>query len=216
LKKKISNLIESRTRDLLSRSMMPQPTKIARTPILKVSICIVLEAVTGHLPVEHSSLMSFTRRNVCPKTFLSVAPEYVKRISSEYEHLLTVFLYRISLTRFSSPLTFRCILVPRRPPKLVKDNRLPHTPLITLILVTIIKKPSDRRLSVKLVSTFADKGCHTVSVTDPHSNILGFLDRSCYFFFQVAPQLYSLLLRKSGSAGNRTRTSGSVARNSDH
>jgi hypothetical protein len=25
-----------------------------------------------------------------------------------------------------------------------------------------------------------------------------------------------LLLRKSGSAGNRTRTSGSVARNSDH
>jgi hypothetical protein len=44
-------------------------------------------------------------------------------------------------------------------------------------------------------------------------------------FYQVAPQLYSrgpvdpvpdLLLRKYGSAGNRTRTSGSVARNSDH
>jgi hypothetical protein len=44
--------------------------------------------------------------------------------------------------------------------------------------------------------------------------------------FQVAPQLYSrgrvdpvpepLLLRKSGSAGNRSRTSGSVARNSEH
>jgi hypothetical protein len=43
-------------------------------------------------------------------------------------------------------------------------------------------------------------------------------------FYQVAPQLYSrgwvypvpdpLLLRKSGSAGNRTRASGSVARNS--
>jgi hypothetical protein len=55
--------------------------------------------------------------------------------------------------------------------------------------------------------------------------ILGFLDRSRYFFFQVAPQLYSrgwvdpvpdpLRLRKSGSAGNRTRTSGSVARNSN-
>jgi hypothetical protein len=53
--------------------------------------------------------------------------------------------------------------------------------------------------------------------------ILGFLDRNRYFFFQVAPQLYSrgwvdpvpdpLLLRKSGSTGNRTRTSGSVARN---
>jgi hypothetical protein len=65
-----------------------------------------------------------------------------------------------------------------------------------------------------------------VSVTDPHGRILGFLDRSRYFFFQVALHLYArglvdpvpdpLLLRKSGSAGNRTRASGSVARNSDH
>jgi hypothetical protein len=65
-----------------------------------------------------------------------------------------------------------------------------------------------------------------VSVTDSYGLILGFLDRSRYFFFQAAPQLYSggwvnpvpdpLLLRKSGSAGSRTRTSGSVARNSDH
>jgi hypothetical protein len=56
--------------------------------------------------------------------------------------------------------------------------------------------------------------------------ILEFLDRSRYFFFQVAPRLYSrgwvdpvpdpLLLRESGSAGNRTWTSGSVARNADH
>jgi hypothetical protein len=56
--------------------------------------------------------------------------------------------------------------------------------------------------------------------------ILGFLDRSCYFFFQVAPQLYSrgwvdpfpdpLVLRKSVSAGRLTRTSGSLARNSDY
>jgi hypothetical protein len=59
-----------------------------------------------------------------------------------------------------------------------------------------------------------------VSVTDPFGRIIGFLDRSRYFFFQIAPQLYSrgsvdpvpdpLLLRKSGSAGNRTRISGSV------
>jgi hypothetical protein len=60
---------------------------------------------------------------------------------------------------------------------------------------------------------------------DPYGRILGFIDQSRYFFFQVATQLYSrgrvdpvpelLLLRKSGSAGNRTR-SGSVAKNSDH
>jgi CBS-domain-containing membrane protein len=44
-------------------------------------------------------------------------------------------------------------------------------------------RPSDRRLSAKLVSTFADKGCHVVSVMDPYGSILGFLDRSRYFFF---------------------------------
>jgi hypothetical protein len=55
---------------------------------------------------------------------------------------------------------------------------------------------------------------------------LGFLAGSHYTSFQVAPQLYSRgrvdpvldsqLLRKSGSAENRTRTSGFVARNPDH
>jgi hypothetical protein len=85
---------------------------------------------------------------------------------------------------------------------------------------------SDRRLSAKLVPTFAYRGCHVVSVTDPYGRVLDFLGRSRYLFFQVAPQLYSrgwvdpvpdpLLFRKCGSAGNWTRASGSVARNSDH
>jgi hypothetical protein len=76
---------------------------------------------------------------------------------------------------------------------------------------------NDRRLSAKLVPTFADRGCHVVSVTDPYGRFLDFLDRNRYFFFQIAPQLLPrgcvdpvpdpLLLRKSGSAGNRTRTS---------
>jgi hypothetical protein len=44
-------------------------------------------------------------------------------------------------------------------------------------------RPSDSRLSAKLVSTFADRVCHVVSVTDPHGRILGFLDWSRYFFF---------------------------------
>jgi hypothetical protein len=87
-------------------------------------------------------------------------------------------------------------------------------------------RPSNCRLSAKLVPAFGDRGCHVVSVTDSYGHILGFLDWSRYIFFQVAPQLYSqgwmgpdpdpLLLRKSGSGGNRTRTSGSVARTSDH
>jgi hypothetical protein len=57
--------------------------------------------------------------------------------------------------------------------------------------VSELYRPSDRRLSAKVVSTFADRECHVVSVTDPYGRILGFLDRSRYFFFEVAPQLYS-------------------------
>jgi hypothetical protein len=77
-------------------------------------------------------------------------------------------------------------------------------------------RSSDCRLATKLVQTFADRGCHVVSVTDTYGRILTFLDHIRYSFFQVVPQLYSrgwvnpvpdpLLLRKSGSAANRTLT----------
>jgi hypothetical protein len=39
-------------------------------------------------------------------------------------------------------------------------------------------RPSDRRFSAKLVPTFADRGCHVISMKDPYGRILGFLDRS--------------------------------------
>jgi hypothetical protein len=39
-------------------------------------------------------------------------------------------------------------------------------------------RPSVRRMSAKLVPTFADRGCRVVSAKDPHGRILGFLDRS--------------------------------------
>jgi hypothetical protein len=34
----------------------------------------------------------------------------------------------------------------------------------------------DRRLSEKLVPTFADRGCYVVSLTDPYGRILDFLE----------------------------------------
>jgi hypothetical protein len=90
-------------------------------------------------------------------------------------------------------------------------------PSVACLLLRLLKI-SDHPLSAKLVPTFADRGCHVARVTNPYGRILSFLDRSRYFFFQVAPQLYSrgwvdpvpdpLLLRKSSSAGNRTQTSG--------
>jgi hypothetical protein len=76
-------------------------------------------------------------------------------------------------------------------------------------------RPSDRRLSANLVPIFADRRCCVVNATDRHGRILSFLDRTRYFSFQVAPQLYSrswvdpvpdlLFLRKFDSAENRTR-----------
>jgi hypothetical protein len=54
-----------------------------------------------------------------------------------------------------------------------------------------LHRPRDRCLSAKFVSTYADRGCHVVSVTDFYGRILSFLDRSRYSFFLVAPSLYS-------------------------
>jgi hypothetical protein len=75
-----------------------------------------------------------------------------------------------------------------------------------------VHRPSDRRLSAKLVPTFADRGCQLVSVTFPYGRILRFLEQSRYSFLQVAPQLYSrgwvnpvldlVLPRKPSSAEN--------------
>jgi hypothetical protein len=42
-------------------------------------------------------------------------------------------------------------------------------------------RPSDRHLSAKWLPTFAEKGCHVVSVKDRYGRSLGFLDKSRYF-----------------------------------
>jgi hypothetical protein len=80
-------------------------------------------------------------------------------------------------------------------------------------------RPTQRAPDVGEVSAnfLRIEGCRMVSATDPYGRNLSFLDGSGYFFFQVAPQFHSrdwtdpipdpLLLRKSGSTRNRTRTS---------
>jgi hypothetical protein len=130
----------------------------------------------------------------------------------------------------SQPITPQCLLLINYVSKSC-CNRSPHwynvTKLNSVALVRERTISSERPPLVNEVSAkFVDRRCRVVSATDPYGRILGFLDRSRYFFFQAAPQLYSrgwvdpvpdpLLLRKSGIVGNRTRTSGSVARNSDH
>jgi hypothetical protein len=72
------------------------------------------------------------------------------------------------------------------------------------------------RTQVSMTFSKFQRGVASVKVQCiPTAVNIGFLDRSCYFFIQVAPQLSSrgrvdpipepLLLRKSGRAGNRTQ-----------
>jgi hypothetical protein len=44
-------------------------------------------------------------------------------------------------------------------------------------------RPSDRRVSAKLVPTFADRGCHVVSATDPPAVNSVFLTGAATFSF---------------------------------
>jgi hypothetical protein len=66
---------------------------------------------------------------------------------------------------------------------------------------TELYRPSGCRLSARLVPTFAERGCHVVSVTDPYCRILGFLARSRYLFLSCNSSI--LLTRLSGP---RSRT----------
>jgi hypothetical protein len=50
---------------------------------------------------------------------------------------------------------------------------------------------------------FADRGFHMVSMPNPYGSILGFLDRSRYYFIQVALHLYAV-------SGPRSRPSENV------
>jgi hypothetical protein len=79
-----------------------------------------------------------------------------------------------------------------------------------------LAKPSNPIVHCGVGKALTTNVTHIITPRIPYCHNLDFLDRSCYFFFQIAPELYSLLIRKFDSAGNRTWTSGFVARNSDH
>jgi hypothetical protein len=71
---------------------------------------------------------------------------------------------------------FGCSLESATKPKQNKNKQTPWSESASELY-----RPSDRRLSAKSLPTFADKGCHVVSVTDPYGHILGFLNRNRYF-----------------------------------
>jgi hypothetical protein len=71
------------------------------------------------------------------------------------------------------------------PGKTALKNKLNSVALVRERTIPTERLPFVYKVSVKLL-----RG-RVVSATNPHGRILGFLDRSRYFFFQVAPQLYS-------------------------
>jgi hypothetical protein len=73
----------------------------------------------------------------------------------------------------TSPLPYACILL-----TVIKSGKK-KTPWSES--ASELYRPTDRRLSAKWLPTCADRRCHAVSVTDPCSRILGFIDRSRYF-----------------------------------
>jgi hypothetical protein len=86
----------------------------------------------------------------------------------------------------------------------------------SVILVRERTIPTERPPLVgEVTNNFCGFGCCVVRTTNPYGHILRFIDRSRYFLFQVAPQLYSrgwvdsvpdpLFLGKPDSVGKRTR-----------
>jgi hypothetical protein len=85
-------------------------------------------------------------------------------------------------------------------------------------------RPRNRRLSAKWLPTFADREVTRGQREGSLRTYSLFSRQEPLLFYQVAPQLYKrgwvhpvpdLLLFFSGSAGNRSRAFGSVAKNSD-
>jgi hypothetical protein len=75
---------------------------------------------------------------------------------------------------------------------MISDSITFVSKLNSVILVREQTMPTERLpLVAKLVPPSADTGSHVVSTTDSYSRVLESQDRSRYYFFQVAPQLYS-------------------------
>jgi hypothetical protein len=87
-----------------------------------------------------------------------------------FPHILFLIKFVLFCYRYFSPLFLLPLLYAK------KQNKTPWSESASELY-----QPSDRRLSAKWLPTFADKGCHVVSMTDPFGRILGFLDRSRHF-----------------------------------
>jgi hypothetical protein len=117
--------------------------------------------------------------------------------------------FLVSRIKLTCGLEQICDTVFKAPSALLTTILSVHHPCTVLFLVNLILFTGSQKNSVASVrkrtipterppfvseisaNVFVDRGCHVVSVTYPYGHILGFLDRSRYYIFQVAPQLCS-------------------------
>jgi hypothetical protein len=115
-------------------------------------------------------------------------------LKSDYRRFEGICCFHLLIRRWLT-----CNVVPKCHDVITQNTSIQNLMLITKTennklspqSATELYPPSDRRLSSKLMPTSADRGFRVGRVTDPYDRNLAFLDRSRYFFFQVAPQLYS-------------------------
>jgi hypothetical protein len=159
------------------------------------------QAISYRLPTATARVLSQVRPlgGVCGQigigAFLCVFPFPLAAIPPAVPHSSTF----ITEGCYNLPMSARCTMWTQslRTPRTNKQTPWPQS-------AGELYRPSESRLSAKLVPTCADRGCHVVSVTDPYSCILGFLDRSRYFFLLSRS---SIVLTKFSGPRSRSATS---------
>jgi hypothetical protein len=130
-------------------------------------------AISCHLDLNIllSTLLNITYRKIKRKVcaFLNITPNFY--VFTQQMRAQTTFPVTLSLLCPATALPASLYYIKKTPwPEPASE----------------LYRPSDRRLSAKLVPNFADRGCHVVSATVFYGRILGCLGRSRYFFFQLA------------------------------
>jgi hypothetical protein len=127
----------------------------AQTHTNRISFTICMDSPTD---VKHTLFKKTTH------AFQLTSMWSAKLSTSTAEHCVTTIINSLDINHFPFFYLKQCfgewtLLRPEIVPRL-------HTPW--LLSASELYRPSDRRLSAKLVPTFADRGCPVVTATNPH------------------------------------------------